>query len=78
MKPEICISGRVLFPLKKGKTAVIDKAGTCVFTSPVVKIYKESKEYTHFETANSVYRVSMEPIENTAYAIRLAPMLMCA
>ncbi len=78
MKREVCINGKVLFPLQEGNAALIAKSGQYIRTSPVVAICEENEEYAHFETQNSIYRVSMKPIANAARAILPPFLLMCA
>ncbi len=76
MKKEVCISGKILFPLRKGNSAIISVNGDCTRTSPVVRIVEEKSDYAHFETLNTVYKVSMRPTSGVA---RVLPFLMmCA
>lgn len=66
MKKEIRISGKVVFPLKEGSRAIIAYDGDFIYTSRVVKIYELSEYVAHFETMNSIYRVSLVPHPVTA------------
>ncbi len=76
MKKELHITGRILSPLQEGTRAIIQHGGDTIFTSPVVEIKEFSDDYAHFETMNSVYRVSL-----IALPIKSAmpkPLAMCA
>lgn len=66
MKKTIHLSGRVMLPLKAGKRATIFYAGDYIFTSRVVEIIEISEYYVHFETMNSIYKVSLIPQTTTA------------
>ncbi len=66
MKKEINISGKVVFPLQEGSRAVISKGGDFIYTSPVVEILEERTDFICFETMNSVYRVSLQPVSHQA------------
>lgn len=66
MKKTICISGKVVFPLKEGSRAVIAYGGDFIYTSRVVEIYEVSEYAAHFETMNSIYRVALVPNPVTA------------
>ena len=61
-KKTVCISGRVMLPIKEGARAVISCSGGFVYTSRVVEIFEVSENMAHFETMNSIYRVSFVPI----------------
>ncbi len=76
MKKEVCINGRLLFPLVKGKIAMIARPGGYTRTAPVVKIREENAEYAHFETEDTVYRVSTKPLATRATLPSV--LLMCA
>lgn len=62
MKKLLCISGTLLAPLKEGRCAVILHGGDCIRTSLVVEILEQSDDFVHFETMNSVYKVSCAPV----------------
>lgn len=66
MKKTICISGRVMFPLREGYSAIISYGGDFIRTSRVVEIYEESKDTAHFETMNAIYKVALVPNPVTA------------
>ena len=78
MKREVHISGKLIFPLKVGNSAVISRKSDVIRTSPVVSIREENEEYVCFETENSVYQVSMKPVANTARAVLTSFLKMCA
>ncbi len=66
MKKTICISGKVVFPLREGTRAVIAYGGDFIYTSRVVEIFDVSDHFAHFETMNSIYRVALVPHPVTA------------
>ena len=66
MKKIICISGKVVFPLREGASAVISYGGDFIYTSRVVEIFEVSEDLAHFETMNSIYRVALVPHPVTA------------
>lgn len=75
MKQIVHISGYLLFPLSKGKRAVIQRGGDYICTSCVVEILEQREDYACFETMNSVYCVSAPaPIP----AQSAVPLKMCA
>ena len=78
MKREVHISGKLIFPLKVGNSAVISRKSDVIRTSPVVSIREENEDYVCFETENSVYQVSMKPVANTARAVLTSFLKMCA
>ena len=61
MKKIISISGKVVFPLREGARAIIAYGGDFIYTSRVVEIFEVSEDFAHFETMNSIYRVSLVP-----------------
>ena len=66
MKKIISISGKVVFPLRKGARAIIAYGGDFIYTSRVVEIFEVSDDFAHFETMNSIYRVALVPNPVTA------------
>ena len=60
-KKTVCVSGRVMLPIKEGARAVISCGGGFVYTSRVVEIFEVSENMAHFETMNSIYKVSFVP-----------------
>ncbi len=66
MKKIINISGNVVYPLKEGKRAIIAYRGDFLYTSRVVEIIELNEDLAHFETMNSIYRVSLSPVPVTA------------
>ena len=66
MKKIISISGKVVFPLREGKRAIISYGGDFIYTSRVVEIFEVSDDFAHFETMNSIYRVALVPNPVTA------------
>lgn len=78
MKREVHISGKLIFPLKVGNSAVISRQSDIIRTSAVVSIREENEDYVCFETENSVYQVSMKPVANTARAVLMSFLKMCA
>ena len=56
-KKTVCVSGRVMLPIKEGARAVISCGGGFVYTSRVVEIFEVSENMAHFETMNSIYKV---------------------
>lgn len=78
MKREVHISGKLIFPLKVGNSAVISRQSDIIRTSSVVSIREENEDYVCFETENSVYQVSMKPVANTARAVLTSFLKMCA
>lgn len=76
MKKEVSINGKVVFPLQEGARAVISTGGQLIYTSLVVEIKEERTDYVCFETMNSVYRVTLQPVPVRA---AIPPFLkMCA
>ena len=61
MKKIISISGKVVFPLREGKRAIISYGGDFIYTSRVAEIFEVSDDFAHFETMNSIYRVALVP-----------------
>ena len=66
MKKTVCISGKVVFPLREGTRGVIAYGGDFIYTSRVVEIFEVSEYFAHFETMNSIYRVALVPHPVTA------------
>ena len=66
MKKIISISGKVVFPFRKGARAIIAYGGDFIYTSRVVEIFEVSDDFAHFETMNSIYRVALVPNPMTA------------
>ena len=60
MKKTICISGKLVFPIKEGSQAIIAHKGGFIRTSRVVEIFEENECIAHFETMNSEYKVTPE------------------
>ena len=60
MKKEVKLSGHIVFPLKEGSPAYIACSKGIVQTSKVVSIKNVTKEFAHFETMNSEYKVTLE------------------
>ena len=60
MKKLVAVSGHIPFPLREGCPAYITCSQGIVQTSKVVNIIADSKEFAHFETMNSVYKVTLE------------------
>ena len=76
MKKHISLNGRLLFPLKEGQCALIQRGGDIICTSRVVEILEVAEGYACFETMNTVYQVLMEPIPSEAAAPQT--LRMCA
>jgi hypothetical protein len=75
-KKTVCVSGRVMLPIKEGARAVISCGGGFVYTSRVVEIFEVSEDMVHFETMNSIYKVSFVP--NPVTAVISEGILRCA
>ena len=75
-KKTVCVSGRVMLPIKEGARAVISCGGGFVYTSRVVEIFEVSENMAHFETMNSIYKVSFVP--NPVTAVMSEDILRCA
>lgn len=75
-KKTVCVSGRVMLPIKEGARAVISCGGGFVYTSRVVEIFEVSENMAHFETMNSIYKVSFVP--NPVTAVISEDILRCA
>ena len=75
-KKTVCVSGRVMLPIKEGSRAVISCGGGFVYTSRVVEIFEVSEDMVHFETMNSIYKVSLIP--NPVIAALTEEMVKCA
>ena len=75
-KKTVCVSGRVMLPIKEGARAVISCGGGFVYTSRVVEIFEVSENMAHFETMNSIYKVSFVP--NPVIAVMSEDILRCA
>lgn len=76
MKKAVSLNGYLFSPLKEGNKAVIASSGNLIFTSPVVEIVKDETDFVHFETMNSIYRVTLVP--NPIEAALQKPLAMCA
>lgn len=76
MKKTVCISGRVMLPIKEGARAVISCGKGFVYTSRVVEIFEVSENMAHFETMNSIYKVSFVP--NPMTDVMSEDILRCA
>ena len=61
MKKTISITGQVVFPLREGSRAIIAYGGDFIYTSRVVDIIEVSEDFAHFETMNSIYKVTFVP-----------------
>ena len=75
-KKRVSITGRLLFPLKEGRRAVIVRGGDYIHTSLVVEILESKPDHVLFETMNSVYRVTTEPVPNVS--VMPDSLRMCA
>ena len=60
MKSLVLISGHIVFPLKEGISAYIACSKGIIQTSKVVNIISFTKDFAHFETMNSEYKVTPE------------------
>ena len=60
MKSLVLISGHIVFPLKEGISAYIACSKGIIQTSKVVNIISFTKDFAHFETINSEYKVIPE------------------
>ena len=76
MKKHISLNGRLLFPLKEGQCALIQRGGDFIRTSQVVEILEVTESYARFETMNTLYQVPMSPVPSEAAAPRM--LRMCA
>ena len=74
-KKTVCISGRVMLPIREGTRAVILCGGGYVYTSRVVDIFEVSEDMVHFETMNSIYKVSFVPNPEIA---AISKVIKCA
>lgn len=63
-KSIIRISGRPVFPVRKGARAVILYGGELIRTSRVIKVLEQSEYLACFETEKYVYEVSLVPQTN--------------
>ena len=68
MKKHVSLSGRLLFPLKEGQCALIQRRGGVIRTSRVVEILEVTDISVRFETMNTVYLVSTAPVPGAAAA----------
>ena len=66
MKKTICISGKLVFPIKEGSPAIISHKGVSMRTSRVVEIIEENERIAHFETMNLIYKVAFIPLAATS------------
>ena len=62
MKSLVLISGHIVFPLKEGISAYIACSKGIIQTSKVVNIISFTKDFAHFETMNSEYKVTPEAL----------------
>ena len=60
MKSTLNLSGHIVFPLREGSPAYITCSEGLITTSKVVSIISNTKEFAHFETMNSEYKVTLE------------------
>lgn len=74
-KKYVFMNGEVMLPLVVGKRAMIRSKNGSTWTSSVVSVKEISRRFVVFETQNSIYCVSPEPVsemaEQTAYPARL-------
>ena len=61
-KKNIYVNGTLAAPLREGVRAMIHSDGGFIYTSLVVEIREVSADCVCFETMNSVYHVSLEPV----------------
>lgn len=57
VKPEICLTGKLLYPVHIGLPAYIQEPDGCRRTSAVCAILADTQEATVIETCNSVYSI---------------------
>lgn len=60
MKKLVELKGHIVYTLQEGLPAYIACSEGIVQTSKVVSIKNISKEFAHFETMNSEYKVTLE------------------
>ena len=71
MKKTVSISGKLVAPLQEGNSAIIRRSGDFIRTSPVVEILEVTDNYVSFETMNTLYQLSMDPVPIKAGALRM-------
>ena len=67
-KQERTLRWMALMPLSVGSRAVLLSGGRVIWTSRVVSIQTQTEEELCFETLNTRYRVTMEPLPYAAAA----------
>lgn len=73
-KKYVFMNGEVMLPLVVNQRAIIHSKNGWLHTSAVVSVKEISRRFVVFETQNSIYCVSPEPVSEmeapTAYAAR--------
>lgn len=59
-KKKICLNGRLVGSLVKGKDAFISSGGKLYHTSPVVRIFEQTDMVVSFETVNIRYKLTAD------------------
>lgn len=77
-KEELKLYGRLVRPVKVGKTAVISAGGRVLHTSRVVKLHEQKEDYIHFETQTRHYHLSMRPFPLAMVGLLPERLAACA
>lgn len=54
--------GKLMRPISVGKSAVFSSEGLIYHTSVVIALHKRTKHHIHFETQDTHYHLSLQPI----------------
>lgn len=71
------LCGNLIRPVTIGSAAVFSSEGLLYRTSPVTALHEQTKNYIHFETENTHYHLSIQPVPQQT-AGSLFPMRLSA
>ncbi len=72
------LEGNLVHPIKVGKPAVFSSDGLLYHTSVVVALHEQTKDHVHFETKNTLYHLSLQPVPATAVSPFRMKLAACA
>lgn len=78
IKGELKLYGRLIRPIKVGRTAVVSSGGKVFHTSRVVALHEQRVNYIHFETQNRHYHLTMRPFPQSAASPLPERLAACA
>ncbi len=72
------LHGNLIRPIKIGKPAVFSSENVIYRTSAVTILHEHTKDYIDFETENTHYQISIQPIPQTAITPFPIRLVACA